>query len=487
MRSKFRLLIAILPACLARAPAPAQDTAAAKVETFRVSKETLRVELAVSGVLESEKKSEVMLDPEAWAGFVVKKAVEHGERVKKDDPLLVFETDKIDEEIRDLKAGRDLAALAIQQASDDLRWLKETTPLDLASALRAKANADDDLKRFLEVDAPLMEKSARNSLKQAQFSLEYAMEELKQLEKMYKADELVEDSEEIILTRARRDVENAKFSLEGATIRSELTLQVTLPRQKDGFLEAAKRQAIALEKTNASALVAENRKRLELDKMKADLEKSDQKLAKLTRDRARMTIPAPQSGLVYYGKFVRGKWSDPGTLAEDLKPGGTITGRKTLMTVVEPRPLYLRAEIGEKDLSLIRPEAEGKASASRLPGVELSARVERVSTLPVSPGVHEARIKLDLPEDAAGLLPGMECSAKLVAYLKKEALTVPVSAVFSDESEGAKPCVYLARPEGKTEKRHVVLGKKTEGKAEVLGGLSEGDEVLKKRPEAGPQ
>src|SRR6266545_4689330 len=52
MESRFRFLIAILPACLAWAQARAQDTAAAKVETFRVSKETLRVELAVSGVLE---------------------------------------------------------------------------------------------------------------------------------------------------------------------------------------------------------------------------------------------------------------------------------------------------------------------------------------------------------------------------------------------------------------------------------------------------
>jgi hypothetical protein len=200
-----------------------------------------------------------------------------------------------------------------------------------------------------------------------------------------------------------------------------------------------------------------------------------------------MTIAAPQSGLVYYGKFVRGKWTDPGPLVEELRPGATITGRKTLMTIVDPRPVYLRADIGEKDLSLIHPDAEGKASASRLPGLELAARVERVSPFPVSPGVHEARIKLDLPEEAAGLLPGMECSAKLVAYLKKEALTVPVSAVFSDENEGFRPCVWLARPDGKPEKRHVVLGKKTEAKAEVLGGLSEGDEVLKKRPEAAPE
>ena len=122
MNSRLLLSLAFL-LTLAGPPAWSQEAGAAgaaspaapKIETFRISRETLRIEVGVSGVLEAEKKSEVMLEPEAWTGFVVKKAVEHGERVKKDDPLIIFETDKIDEEIRDLKAGRELALLAIRR------------------------------------------------------------------------------------------------------------------------------------------------------------------------------------------------------------------------------------------------------------------------------------------------------------------------------------------------------------------------------------
>ena len=40
-------------------------------------------------------------------------------------------------------------------------------------------------------------------------------------------------------------------------------------------------------------------------------------------------------------------------------------------------------------------------------------------------------------------MPGMSCTAKLVPYVKKNALTVPASAVFTDELDDEKRFVYL--------------------------------------------
>ena len=64
-----------------------------------------------------------------------------------------------------------------------------------------------DLKRFLENDIDLTKRSAANSLKSSEQTLEYQLEELKQLEKMYKEDDLTEETEEIVLKRQRDAVE----------------------------------------------------------------------------------------------------------------------------------------------------------------------------------------------------------------------------------------------------------------------------------------
>ena len=116
-------------------------------------------------------------------------------------------------------------------------------PLDLASAQRSRANAEVDLKHYLDVDRQLQEKSVRNSMQQSQFNLEYAAEELRQLEKMYKADELTEETEEIILTRTRREVESARFGLELNTTRGDHSLKVSIPRQKETHTENLDRQS----------------------------------------------------------------------------------------------------------------------------------------------------------------------------------------------------------------------------------------------------
>ena len=70
------------------------------------------------------------------------------------------------------------------------------------------------------------------SLKYYEESLAYAAEELNQLKKMYEADDLTEETEEIILQRAQNQYDRAKFSLEAARIRNEDTLKIQIPEAK---------------------------------------------------------------------------------------------------------------------------------------------------------------------------------------------------------------------------------------------------------------
>ena len=467
-------------------PPPAQPAAR---ETAKVAKESLRIEAVLTGMLEARNQAEVVLDPEAWTAFIVKRACEQGARVKKGDLLVEFETEKIDEEIRDTKAALEISKLGVDGAADDLRWLQETAPLDLAAAVRARQIAEEDLKRYLEADGPLAERTSQNAVKLARFALEYTSEELRQLEKMYKADDITEDTEEIILTRARRDVESAKFSLEATVIRTEEHLKLNLPRQKEALQEGLKRAALAMEKATAALPKLEAKKKLDLQKLKTDHEKARRHLEDLEKDRSGMTIASPREGIVYFGRFQRGKWADPAALHEELKPGGKIVvlGKRILMTVFEPRPLVIRCDVSEKDTWLVLPGAEGRAQPTSFPWLRLKAKVDHVSAMPHAPGLFDGRIQVDLGDDAAMLLPGMECQVRILGYQNLEARMIPQGALFFDETAGDHPCVYLAKPEGASEKRHVAPGKRADGKVEILDGLQEGDEIFLKKPEKEPK
>ena len=455
---------------------------AAKPATHRVTKSPFKIEVKLDGVFESAEMTEVILQPEAWAIFKVVKAVEQGTRAKKGRPLVWLETKKIDEEIKGLEYARELAQLALKQTERELQLLKKAVPMDLASAERSRRIADEELKYFLRVDRPLSEKSAAYSLKSSKERMEYAEEELRQLEKMYKADDLTEETEEIILKRARRSVEYARFYLDMTKVQVDRELKVSLPRQQEQMTEATKRQAILTEQTRITLPMLQSQKSVGLEKLKFDQKKADDRLAKLKKDREQMIVKSPADGTVYYGKCVRGKWSGGSTIALQLQPAGNLMPNQVFMTVVRPEELFVRTDVSEKDLQNARPGVTGKIVPTASPDASLSAKVQRVSPIPITAGQFDGRIAITEKKRLAMLMPGMACSVKLVAYEKKDAIAVPVSAVFAEELDEDKRYVYLSKPEGKHEKRPVTVGKKTEKKIEILRGLKPGDEILLQKP-----
>jgi HlyD family secretion protein len=88
-------------------------------------------------------------------------------------------------------------------------------------------------------------KSLDFNLKSAKRRLECQEEELRQIEEMYKADEVTEETEEIILTRARNSVEMARFMYEIAKLSHAKSLKYELPRTDEAKKEALAQAEIA--------------------------------------------------------------------------------------------------------------------------------------------------------------------------------------------------------------------------------------------------
>ena len=103
----------------------------------------------------------------------------------------------------------------------------------------------DDLKRYNELDRPMALKTAEFMVKYYNFMLDYEKDELHELEKMYKADDLTEETEEIVLKRQRNSVEFAQFSLESAKLDTEEMTKVRIPRMDIRMKEQLDRTALA--------------------------------------------------------------------------------------------------------------------------------------------------------------------------------------------------------------------------------------------------
>ncbi|NLS97206.1 MAG: HlyD family efflux transporter periplasmic adaptor subunit [Planctomycetaceae bacterium] len=460
---------------------PAESKAEEKKETYTVKADMLKIDLELDGVFVAQNMTNVELRPESWSSFKVVNAVEHGTQVEKGDILVEFETDKIDEAIADQETAQELAELSLKQAELGLKLLETTTPIDLKMVDRQKKMMAEDLERFLKIEIALTKKSAEYSLKSSEQSLEYELEELNQLEKMYKADDLTEETEEIILKRQRNSVERAKFYVELAKNRFDEIMNVYLPRDKESMEVSSELYQLTLDRAKAVLPMDLQREKIGLEKLRVQQKRDLAQFAKLKEDRKLMTITAPAAGIVYYGKCVRGKWSGASGVAEKLQPGASAsTG--PLMTIVNPRPLQVRATVAEKDLHWVKKGMRGTVEPTAIPDARIATTLGEIDGVLNVDSAYAATFRVSLNEEMDAIMPGMNCKVKLVPYLKKRTLVIPVKAMQTDELDDTRHYVQLLGDDGRAVKQAVTIGQKKGEIVEILDGLAKGDKILAEYP-----
>ena len=460
------------------------DKSEAKPATHKVVKKPFKIELSVSGILSAEEAVEIsyrphpMLQPaDGQSSLTIKQVAAHGAKVKKGETLAVFDTTKMNEVIENAEVEQKTLLANIKLAEQELPLAEKVAPLDVALAESAKKRADEELKYFLDVAKDQTVKDANSSLKFTKFMLEYAEDELTQLKKMYKANDLTEETERMIMRRQRHYVERIAAYVESAVLERDYLLKFTLPNKEKSLKEDQAKHTLLLEKAQKSWAPWLLQKQAALIKMHHDHDKSAARLAKMVKDRTAMTITSPIDGVVYHGKFQQGTWTAADSADSKLMPGSTVSPDRVFITVLKPGPLELHLTVEEKEVHLLKPDMKGTAKLAARPDRKLSVRVAQVSAAPTAPGKFAALVRFDA--GAGDLVPGLACTVKFVPYSKKDAIAVPTKYL---EEEDGKDVVHVLLPNGKHETRPVTLGRADSEQTEVLAGLREGDEVLLERP-----
>jgi len=467
---------------------PATPSSKAKPAIHKVEKKPFKIELAVEGILGAEETAEIryrsrptIQPPPSQGPVIIRTIVRHGAKVKKGDLLVTFDGRKIDEALADLETESKMLATNLKLAEEELPLFQKSAPVELAIAETAKLRADESLKYFLEVGRPEAEKRANFSVKSAKFYLETELEELRQLQKMYKANDLTEDTEKIILRRQEHYIEMAQFFYQYALIQQEYTMKFSLPHQLKDLTENQVKQTLQLEKARVTLAPMARQKEQSLAKMRFDQDKVAKRLEKLNSDRAALTIYSPMEGVVYHGKFHKGRWTAGESLENKLVPDGSVQPDEVFLTVVKPRPMAVHLSVAEKDVHWLKPGLQGKAKVPYRPDRKLPVRVTRRAPLPASPAKFNVQVALELAPYDADLMPGMACTVKFVPYAKQEAIAIPV-ACLHEEDDGY--VVYVVSGPGKHQKRTVTVGPSDATHTEILTGLREGEDILVERPHA---
>lgn len=190
---------------------------------------------------------------------------------------------------------------------------------------------------------------------------------------------------------------------------------------------------------------------------KSQKEGLEKQLAGLKSQAAMNKIKSPVSGTVD---------------AMDLKLGASVApGSPTGIRVVNASRLKVKALVSENYASKVNQGDEVQVSLPDVPE-NLKARISFAAKVidPVSRGFN---VEVKLPSNKK-YRPNMVAILKIIDYRNDKALVVPVNAIQKSESTDY---VFLA-VNGKAKKADIRTGKISDGKAEVLSGLTAGDKVI---------
>jgi multidrug resistance efflux pump len=414
------------------------------------------------------------LDPKVWKDFTVTQVTPHGFKVAKGDVLVRFDSEAIDKKLEDSRRALEAGTLALAQAGQDFAMLQETTPGKLDAVRRAADIAKEENTYFTQVRRKAAEDNAAQALKRSDQILSNQREELKQLAKMYEADDITENTEEIILVRQQDAVAAAEFAQRMEGLDHKRTLEITLPREAKALADTERDTAIALKKAEADIPRSIELKRLELESLKTANQRAKQDLADLEADRTRFEFKAPADGWFYHGPIENGRWTT-GKIVETLVPHGHPPAHAAFATFVPgAAKLALVSFLDEATARSLKPELTGAATLPGREDVEIPVKLLKLAATPGPDGTYRADFSVTWPKEPVPAA-GATAQVRLISYQQAAAIAIPTKAL-NFTAGGWTVEVKLA--DGKTERRPVKRGRVSKDDTEILDGLEAGQVVV---------
>jgi cobalt-zinc-cadmium efflux system membrane fusion protein len=147
------------------------------------------------------------------------------------------------------------------------------------------------------------------------------------------------------------------------------------------------------------------------------------------------------------------------------------------MIIADLASLWVLADIYENDLHRIRVGQKAEVTTAAYPDERFMATISRISDV-VDPTTRTVKVRFLVSNPAARLKPEMFASVKIFLNEAGTALTLPASAVFT---ENGNNYVYVQTGTTEFTRRPVEVLPDPSGRLRVVSGLKAGENVVSER------
>jgi HlyD family secretion protein len=470
------------------------EGSAAQRATYKVQRGNLDITIEQTGELQTTASTRIV--PEINGEGTIVFIADEGSRVAKGDVLVKLDTAKLieTEASQVIEVENANASLIQAEQSKKIQELNNETSLSKANV--SVNNAQMDLEKYGTISVstdgfldeavynsadPPKKGEAYQAFRDAQLEIARAKSELERATNDFAdMDKLLEkgfvtkndfDKSKLGLLEAQRGLESSELKY--------LLLRVYTHPKKVAQLEADRKRADnELKESELSANAQIVQRDAEITQAQKIAE-NRQKTLEETRDQLKkMTIVAPEDGLVIYG-------DDRNPYNKDqIRVGAKVYRGTTLITLPNVSSMVAATKVLEQDVNKAKVGQPSKITIAALPDTTYDGKISKIATV-VSQGGRrwfmssevksfDVEVSFDgtnLPPTAK---PGMSCNIIIGIDTLKDVLYVPLNAVFKED--GNDVC-YVCQ--GATAKPvPVKVGQNNDTFCEITEGLSDGQDVL---------
>ena len=361
--------------------------------------------------------------------------VDEGKMVQKGDLLILFDSAPFEEEIRRSQAQLAEAEADLEKARQDYKLQVIQNQEELQAARQKVERSDLQLKDAQEGKGRLREDEAALAVAAAERELQKATTSLEDLKPMLSEGFITRQE----LERAEQQVDKAREELALAKKRQQSLLGFERPLEmsqarsdalltKESLRQLGSAGSSRLEQRRAAVTAAESR-----------IQEAGSKLALARQQLARCEVRADVPGIVVHREVFFG--------SERRKPqvGDQVWANQPLLILPDVSRMVVETSVRETDVHKVERNQRVDVRVQAYPDLRLTGTVNLVGTLAQEEkerrGTKFFSVRVQIRESEPRLRPGMTARVEIEVEERKQALYVPLEAVF--ERDGRHVCYVL--------------------------------------------
>ncbi len=437
------------------------------VPTESVERQNFHVVVETIGSLDAARSTIVSSSIGGDKGTIIW-MIDEGSRVNAGDSLVRLDPSPFEEKVTRATSSLTEAEAVASSFEQAFGWERVQTQRQVTSAEFDLRVAELDLMKFEKGDGPLELSRLEAAVQEARQNDAQFAGYLQDLQELMNEGIITENE----VVQGRRKAEETAKVLRTAEQQFDIYKEYVFPSTLEKAKGRVSRTKLELEQTRKSSGFQIGKAKASMDQAFQLVKDARASLEHASKELQATTIVAPIPGMVVYREEFRS--------GERRKPriGDSVWQNQPLLYLPDISSMIVKTFIREVDVHKIKVGTTTTTRVDAFPDVALVGEVASIGVLAESGtsrsgGSKVFQLTIELQNNSDNLRPGMTARSTILAGTINDALCVPVSAVFIENSEA----YCFVERNGGFSRVPVVLGSQNETVIEIRDGLSEGDRV----------